>query len=215
MSNKVNVKVKLEGGATMPSQGYDNDVAFDLYTSEDAIICPDAVGATLIPTGLRTEFDPTKFGLFISPRSSIMNLPLTLANNTGIVEGTYRGGIGIPLKNTLSMTGFSDFALTWNPDKKVVERIPVEKLPTGKLRSAEKMFYTDQALLYDNTLPEELADQLFVTLVPTGTFFLPKGFRIMQAYLLPKYHLDLEKTDKLSDSPRGDKGFGSSGHGGK
>lgn len=207
------IKVKVDSGAVLPTQGYNGDVASDIYTLEDALVVPGALKVPIIKSGLHTEFDPDTFGLFISPRSSITKLPLALANSTGIIEGTYRGDIGITLRNTVhhDYRMWSPFAIMYDEEAKILVRKPVKDIPKGLLNEAKEQYLAEHALMFDYTLPKDFERPMFVTEVPHGTVFIPKQTRLVQAYLVPKYEVRWEKVDELTDTERGTGGFGSSG----
>lgn len=213
-TTRVKVKIVVDAGGRMPSQGFQYDVGNDIYTMEDALILPEAIGATIVKTGMHTSFDASQFGLFATPRSSMAKMPLSLANSVGVIEGTYTGDIGVPLKNNLSHTAnmWSPFALTWDEETKKVVRIDVDKIPTGILREAKERYIEQHNLLFDIEIPEQLEDQIFVEVVPHGSFFVPKGTRLLQVFLLPRYDIDWHKVDSLEETERGSGGFGSTGH---
>lgn len=224
--NQVVQVKKLTEDAHLPTQGRESDFAFDLYLSEDLIIPPSLLSASMGKTGIATSFDWDRWGLFISPRSSIFRLPLILTNSTGIIEGTYRGGIGIPLRNTLSWYSYvsaNDFDHHYdrkfaieqienvNGDK-IYRRKPISEIPKETLLKAKEIYDKESSILgiEFNFIKD---DPTFVTTLPVGTIFLPKGFRITQCYLVPKVHTIFQEISTLPESERGENGFGSSGTG--
>lgn len=209
---KVTAEIKIDSGGNMPLKGRDLDVAHDIFTSEDALITPSMIGATIVPTALHTAFNPEELALLILPRSSIFKMPLMLANSVGLIEGEYRGTIGIPLRNTIhhDPNMWSSFGLTLNAETGKIERINVEDIPKGSLEQAKEKYFEDLALLFDISFVDE--SSLFVTEIPHGSFFLPRNTRIMQALFTERYDTEFLLKDKLSDSERGANGFGSSGH---
>lgn len=210
------VNVKVASGAVLPTQAYDEgDIASDIYTLEDALVVPGALKIPIIKTGLSTEFDSVKYGLFISPRSSITKLPISLANATGLIEGTYRGDIGITLRNELhhDFRMWSPFAIMYDEETKSLVRKSVSDIPTGLLEKAKEQYFSEFELLFDYDIPEDFRESLFVTEVPHGTVFIPKQTRLVQAYLVEKVNMKWVKTDELSETKRGTGGFGSSGSG--
>jgi len=73
----------------------------DLYvdTEKEYILEP---GQTyMLPTGISIELPRYHFGA-IYPRSSLHKKGLTLANNVGIIDSSYRGEIILPVKNIFS-----------------------------------------------------------------------------------------------------------------
>jgi len=55
--------------------------------------------------------------------------------------------------------------------------------------------------------------EIFITLVNTGTeaYEVKKGDKIAQMLIQKVEHVEIEESDDLSDTQRGDKGFGSTG----
>lgn len=205
------VKVAVSKRGKLPTQGYEDDFAWDVYTTKDVIIIPGTIGATMVPIGLKTEFDATKYGMFVSPRSSISKLPLIQANSVGIIEGTYRGQWQMPLRNGMVISGLTRDVLTLD-NKKVVTK-PLSSVSKGALDSALSQFSADLEVL-NETLNKQVKEILFKTQVPSGTVFLPKGTRIAQAYLIPKETIEWEQVNgdsPLTETERGKGGFGSSG----
>jgi len=209
MTNQANVNIKLDTEFNKPSQGYNGDFAHDLYTKEDVLVLPDMIGATVVSTGIHTEFDEEKYGMVVSPRSSISKLPISMANSIGIVEGTYRGDIGIPVRNTLSTFSLDvmDFALQYNEETKEIGRISIEELEENY---PELLAETQQAYIENYRILRK-TEKLLYGQLPTGTLFIPKGTRIAQAFLVPKIDINWNEVNELSDSERGERGFGSTG----
>ena len=84
--------------AVTPKYADNGSAGLDLYvdTKDKYEIWP---GQTLLlPTGIRVEIPRNYFGA-IYPRSSLHKKGLTLANNVGIIDSSYRGEIFIPIKN--------------------------------------------------------------------------------------------------------------------
>lgn len=208
----VEVKVVTEQGAIVPTQAHKNDVAIDLYTNEDAVIMPGMLGATLVGTGLHTQFDAEKYGLFISPRSSMSKLPIMLANSTGIIEGTYTGEIKIPLKNTFSNlildAVFSKEMLQYEDKHKRFIKVPVSSLSEENISGLQDKYAKELELLYG----EELKISFGKDTLPTGTLYIPKHTRLVQAYLIPRFDVELTEVETLDETERGSNGFGSSGN---
>lgn len=211
----VEIKIKKDPGATLPKQAHKNDVAFDLFTNEEVIVVPGMLSATIVKTGLHMQFDAEKYGLLISPRSSMVKLPLTLANSTGIVEGTFTGDVGIALRNVLhhETAMWDTFALTLSRDTGAIERVPVADISTEVLEAVKQRYLDQVNLLFSDSmkdLTEELKDA-FVTRVPHGTLFIPKGTRLAQAYIIPRFDVEFIEVAELEETERGNGGFGSSG----
>jgi len=87
--------------AVTPTYADHGSAGLDLYvdTAKEYVLEP---GETyLLPTGIRVEIPRNYFGA-IYPRSSLFRKGLTLANNVGIIDSTYRGEIFLPIKNIYS-----------------------------------------------------------------------------------------------------------------
>lgn len=207
------INIKPDTGGVVPSNAHEGDFAYDVRINEDVVISPGLLSATLVPTGLHTAFDENEYGMILAPRSSISKLPLAFSNSFGIVEGTYRGDIMLPLRNTHHhyVGEFVPHAITYNGETKTLERVPLEEIPAGTLQKAKKDYIDQIELKHDNTLSDSLKEAIFVTIVPTGTVFLPKHYRVGQLFLTPKVDVEFNVVKELPDSERGTGGFGSSG----
>ena len=96
-----NVKITKTPTAVTPKYADNGSAGIDLYidTAEAYELQP---GETyLLPTGIKIEIPKNYFGA-IYPRSSLHKKGLTLANNVGIIDSSYRGQIFLPIKNIFS-----------------------------------------------------------------------------------------------------------------
>ena len=205
-TNELNPVVKFTKSeeAIAPKRGREADVAHDLFTDKDAVIVPGRLGATVVTTGIRTAFDPNLYGLFINPRGGMMKYPLTLGNTQGVVEGEYRGDVGLPLKNTFSLQ-FGEYTnathvLVITEDGKLVGK------PVKEVRESYPEFdklYEEQLTKLGNEL-DLIYDNIFTgvteTHVVAGTIFIPKGTRLCQAFLLPRYATNFVEVDELDET---------------
>lgn len=92
------MKITKTETAVTPSYADNGSAGMDLYvdTEKEYILEP---GETyLLPTGIKVEIPKNCFGA-IYPRSSLHKKGLTLANNVGIIDASYRGEIMLPIKN--------------------------------------------------------------------------------------------------------------------
>jgi dUTP pyrophosphatase len=99
---KLNLKVKqLENFYNLKQRG-PGDAGIDLYATEDCIIQPGE--QRLIKTGISVSFSPDYY-LRIAPRSGLAykNGIDTMA---GVVDSSYRGEIGVILRNHSVATEF-------------------------------------------------------------------------------------------------------------
>lgn len=216
MANKAEVLLKVTVDGKQPKQAYPGDVGTDIYTAEDVLIYPGALRATIIPTGLSTAFDEINYGMLIAPRSSILKYPLSMSNSLGVIEGTYRGDLGIVLRHTLSGNAhmLSNHALAINEETGELEPIHIKDIPAGALRKAKEQYMKEYKLLNPGLNASEVVaktSEMFISQVIHTTLFIPKGTRIAQMFLFDKVTPEYKLVGELPQSVRGEKGFGSSG----
>ncbi|AGB62772.1 putative deoxyuridine 5'-triphosphate nucleotidohydrolase [Bacillus phage phiAGATE] len=195
----------LKNDATHPTQGYENDFAYDIYAAESRLVPTATFQSTRIPTNLKLAFDPVKAGMFVTLRSGIAaKTPLIVANAPGIVEGTYRDGIQVLVKNVFVDSTMVDFAIDIQGNK-----VPLEEVASAAKKSAADQLKKDIELIgYPD---EDGFRKIYRDVVPRGTVYIRKGERIAQASFLPKIKAVFEETNQLPPSERGEKGLGSSG----
>jgi len=190
----------------VPTQGYEDDFAYDVYCSEGRLIPHSTFGSTVIPTNLRTAFDPIKAGMKVALRSGTgVKTPLIIPNAPGIVEGTYRGQVGIIVRNTYADNNLVDYVFT--PDLK---KVPLNTVPNDVKKEARRFFEEDSAIL-GYKVDEGTLGQVFKKVVPRGTMYVPRGARIAQVYFSPKIKANWKGAQELPDTERGEGGYGSSG----
>lgn len=94
----IELPIKLDEGAKMPTYAYDADAAADLYAMKDQIIPAHTIG-NMIHTGVYIGL-PEGWMAIIEPRSSIgSKTPLRLSNAQGIIDSGYRGELCILYDN--------------------------------------------------------------------------------------------------------------------
>ena len=70
------------------------DAGIDLYTPEDVVIPPHAIGYAINhKISTHVSRNGKLVGYYLYPRSSISNTPLRLANSVGIIDKGYTGNI--------------------------------------------------------------------------------------------------------------------------
>jgi dUTP pyrophosphatase len=95
----IDLPMKLEEGAKVPTYAHDSDAAADLYAMEDMILPGNSKG-NKIRTGVKIEL-PENWLALIIPRSSIgAKTPLRLSNSVGLIDSGYRGELGVLYDNT-------------------------------------------------------------------------------------------------------------------
>ena len=91
---------KTDEKAVIPTKSGENEVGYDLTAIKFEKLILDNV--YLFNTGIKVE-PPPGFYVEIVPRSSIIKTGYLLANNTGIIDPTYRGNLKIALLKTSKM----------------------------------------------------------------------------------------------------------------
>ena len=115
MSTIINVPVINKSSNELPKYAHKGDAGFDLRANVEEIendnylfnaikfntttIILNPGGRVLIPTGLYMAI-PEGYELQIRPRSGLaLNHGITVVNTPGTIDATYRGNIGVILKN--------------------------------------------------------------------------------------------------------------------
>jgi dUTPase len=191
----------------VPTQGYPGDFAYDMYVSKGTLVPPLTFKSIMVETDLRTAFDPVEVGMKISLRSgAAAKTPLVVPNTPGIVEGTYRDGLKILVRNSFIDSRLVDFAFTVEG-----KRIPVKDIPPQVLTRARQFYNEETELLgYEGVTPE-VQEMVYKTHVPAGTVYIAKHDRIAQMHFQEKVAANFIPKEDLPDSVRGEKGMGSSG----
>lgn len=117
---KLNLKVKqLENFYNLKQRG-PGDAGFDLYATEDCVIQPGE--QRLIKTGISVSFSPDYY-LRIAPRSG-----LAYKNGidvmAGVIDSSYRGEIGVILRNHSVATEEDTGAFIINRGDRIAQMIP-------------------------------------------------------------------------------------------
>ena len=115
MSTTINVPVINKSSNELPKYAHKGDAGFDLRANVEEIkndnylfnaikfnattIILNPGGRVLIPTGLYMAI-PEGYELQIRPRSGLaLKYGITVVNTPGTIDSTYRGNIGVILKN--------------------------------------------------------------------------------------------------------------------
>ena len=117
---KLNLKVKqLENFYNLKQRG-PGDAGIDLYATEDCIIQPGE--QALVKTGIYVSFSPDYY-LRIAPRSG-----LAYKNGidvmAGVIDSSYRGEIGVILRNHSVATEEDTGAFIINRGDRIAQMIP-------------------------------------------------------------------------------------------
>ncbi|QEM43168.1 deoxyuridine triphosphatase [Bacillus phage Chotacabras] len=147
----INVDIVV-GEGYLPENAHGNDFCDDIRAAEGRLVPPSTFKSVLVPTGLKTAFADT-YGMKANSRSgSAYHTPIILSNCTGIIEGTYRGFLGILLRNTFVDSSVVDFVF----DAKG-KRIPLSEVPKEVLENA-RQFYEDDSITLGYDKPKTMED---------------------------------------------------------
>lgn len=141
----------------------------------------DENGNLVIGTGIAVEIPKGYVGL-IYPRSSIANRDLLLTNSVGVIDSSYRGEIKAKFTHTLiDIVNF----------KSMLHALLKRLCPKlAKRISLEKS-----------------TNEIYIN----SEFFYEVGERIAQLIIMPYPQVKLTEVEELSESERGEGGFGSTG----
>lgn len=191
--NLIKVK-KLREDAVLPFYSREGDAAFDIVSAETHLICPQATSP--IGTGLAFEI-PAGYEVEIVPRSGIsLNTPLRVSNSPGTIDENYRGEVKIIISNSI---------------QQLHHYFPTDNGQTRMGVMSDFVLTLDEKQITIEELKKETGAKFDGDVIPYPTFLIRKGDRIAQGKLRPVIKADFEVVDELSDTNRGDKGFGSSG----
>ncbi|ALA46789.1 dUTP nucleotidohydrolase [Bacillus phage DirtyBetty] len=146
------VKVVLGDGAKIPKNAHGDDFCDDVYAAEGRLVPPATFKSILVPTNVTTEFD-AKYGLKLNTRSGMgYKTPLILANATGIIEASYRGTIGVLLRNTFVGSSLVDFVFDTSGN-----RVPYTEIPEELIAQARE-FFEEESEFLGYGKPESMED---------------------------------------------------------
>ena len=188
--NAINVKFKkMSPDAILPTYAHDGDEGLDMYCTEVEYV-PEK-DLYILHTGIACETDKNIAGR-LHVRSSNCNTELYLTNHVGIVDSEiYRGEIQFRWKNRDSLIMIANVATN-----RVFISLPWYK----RIFSGVKMW--DK--IYNDTLEE------LIRLAPHSCPYLP-GDKIGQIVFEEFKKVNVIEVDELSETVRGEGGFGSSG----
>lgn len=175
---------KLDERAVIPTYAHDGDVGMDLTAID--VEYNDEMDCYIYHTGLAFETDK-HYGIFLFPRSSNRKKEAYLCNHVGIADSAiYRGEIIFCYKNRTSLRQYAlegRMIEFWNAieDGKSVEEATKESVHSWMEAFKNPMLFA----------PYEVGD------------------RIGQMVALPYPNVKLSEREQLSETDRGDGGFGS------
>lgn len=177
---------KLDDRAVTPSYAHDGDVGMDITAID--VEYDKENDMYIYHTGLTFE-SPKGFGAFLFPRSSNRKTDAYLCNHVGIADtATYRGEILFCYKNRTSLK-----------DKAKIEMLYNFFIEGG----GETEGYVGN-----------VAWDAYHKIIDNPMDYAPYkvGERIGQMVILPHPYTRLIEKDELSDTERGENGFGSTGN---
>jgi dUTP pyrophosphatase len=177
----VNIK-KTHQDAIIPSYAKDGDAGLDLTAI--SVVYDDKEDVLVYDIGIAIEIPKGYVGL-IYPRSSISKKGLTLTNCVGVIDSGYRGNITFKYRVN---------AIYW----------AVSKLGDFQSRLNDGFFE-----FYENA-EDELNDDGKGRFAKQTDVYKPTD-RVGQLIIMPYPEICFTEVDKLSDTNRGDNGYGSTG----
>ena len=104
-SYAIELPIKLEEGAQVPTYAHETDAAADLYALEDTNLNAHTYG-NKIRTGVSIQL-PEGWLALILPRSSMgTKTTFRLSNSVGLIDSGYRGELGVIYDNTSDIDSF-------------------------------------------------------------------------------------------------------------
>ena len=184
---KVLVK-KIHENAELPTYAHDGDIGMDMKCV--SVEYDELHDLYIYHTGLSLE-TPLRTGILLFPRSSNRKTDVYLTNSVGVADtALYRGEILFCYKDRIS---------TYERAHIVGFKAYMKALEEGKSYREANIEYSEaRERIFEMTKKLEFAPY-------------QKGHKIGQMVLLKFPLMQVEETDVLSDSVRGDKGFGSTG----
>lgn len=174
---------KLNENAVIPSIAKAGDAGMDVVATE---VEYDYLHDTIIcHTGLACEF-PKGYVLLAFPRSSVTNKGCLLGNSVGVIDSGYRGEIQLRYKMHISFK-VKRF-------HQIVMRVLYDKNP-----------FKSFGKLVDNEVNKGFR-------VEDIYYPYKAGDRVGQFILMKLPDVQVEEVTELTESDRGDGGFGSSGN---
>ena len=124
---------KLTSTATIPDKAHDDDLGFDLYTSEPVTILPGAIAK--IPTGIAVQFPKGVGGIF--KERSGLSLQTGLEIRAGVIDPQYTGELIIIMYNPTN-TLYNFPVGTKIAQMVLIQSIPVSIAEIGTIHTTER-----------------------------------------------------------------------------
>jgi dUTP pyrophosphatase len=193
----MDVKIKrLSPKAIIPTYSKDGDAGLDLVAIDRYF---DEYGNAVYRTGLAFEIPQGYVGL-VFPRSSVCKYDLTLTNAVGVIDSGYRGEVIAKFKPSLL---FFD-----NPLSVPTSRGADENDRLGSIQTDVYTQYVGHNGDWYGANSQWLAKRGSRSFSPA---LYEVGERFAQMIILPYPKIQFVETENLSESERGNGGYGSSG----
>lgn len=186
---QIDVKFKkLVDSAIIPTYAHDGDIGMDIYAT--SVEYDEQYDLYKYHTGLSVETSE-EYGILLFPRSSNMKKDVYLPNSVGIVDSAiYRGEIMFMFKSRISLYERSNI---------IGLKAFMKSLSSGlNVKEAEEKAEEAKHIIQEMTKALEFAPY-------------EVGDRIGQIVIIPRTIINAIQVDKLSETIRGEGGFGSSG----
>lgn len=186
---QIDVKFKkLVDSAIIPTYAHDGDIGMDIYAT--SIEYDEQYDLYKYHTGLSVETSE-EYGILLFARSSNMKKDVYLPNSVGIVDSAiYRGEIMFMFKSRISLYERSNI---------IGLKAFMRALSSGlNAKEAEEKAEEAKHIIQEMTKALEFA--------PYGV-----GDRIGQMVVIPRTMINAIQVDNLSETIRGEGGFGSTG----
>lgn len=181
---------KLDPNAVIPSYAKIGDAGMDLTAISKSEVESEGGWFTEYDTGLSVEIPEGYVGL-IFPRSSQSNVNQLLTNHVGVIDSKYRGSIKFR---------FKQIQPSWN-------RIELREEFTYEIK---KFLWWKWKKYLDDYPPYEGNEEKYAFVNKRMKEF-EIGDRIGQLIILPYPKIEPIEVEELSETSRGEGGFGSSG----
>ena len=206
LGEKIKIKIKLlNEKASIPTYAHTNketgenegDVGMDIKAT--SVEYDEEYDQYIYHTGLAFE-SPKHYGMFLLPRSSNRKKDVYLPNSVGLVDTViYRGEVLFCYKDRIS---------TYERSNIVASRAFIRTLVEAKIWS----WLNPYRLIKKAYKAYRQASDRIIEMTKNLEFAPYKvGDRIGQLIVFPYQDVNFEKTDKLSETSRGENGFGSTG----
>ena len=183
----IEIKIKkLSENAVIPKYAIDGDVGMDLTAID--VEYDEEKDMYIYHTGISIE-SPKHYGVLIFPRSSNRDTDAYICNHVPVIDtAVYRGEIMICFKNRDSL---DQIALKEEMDE-LLTSLQVYRDPSNAVDEAYKAYYKakEDPMKY---APYKVGD------------------RICQMVVIPYPNVLFKEVGELSETERGEKGFGSTG----